>query len=76
VSSVGDAGATTLALAVQPDGKILAAGLVFFQVPTTQTGAPFTWMAAVGAAVCVGVLAALTVRRARMRSFDALTVKR
>ena len=33
LTDMGDAGATPLSLAVQPDGKILAAGLVFFQVP-------------------------------------------
>jgi uncharacterized delta-60 repeat protein len=35
MTDLGDAGATPLSLAVQPDGKILAAGLVFFQVPTS-----------------------------------------
>jgi uncharacterized delta-60 repeat protein len=34
LTSMGDAGATPLSLAVQPDGKIVAAGLVFFRVPT------------------------------------------
>ena len=36
LTDMGDAGATPLSLAVQPDGKILAAGLVFFQVPSTS----------------------------------------
>jgi uncharacterized delta-60 repeat protein len=35
LTTLGDAGATLLSLGVQPDGKILAAGLVFFQVPST-----------------------------------------
>ena len=34
VTPMGDAGAMPLSLAVQSDGKILAAGLVFFQVAT------------------------------------------
>jgi uncharacterized delta-60 repeat protein len=40
LTDLGDAGAIPLSLAVQPDGKILAAGLVFFQVPApAATGA-------------------------------------
>jgi uncharacterized delta-60 repeat protein len=40
LTDVGDAGATPLSLAVQTDGKILVAGLVFFQVATpTAPGA-------------------------------------
>ena len=35
LTDMGDAGATPLSLAVQSDGKILAAGLVFFQVSST-----------------------------------------
>jgi uncharacterized delta-60 repeat protein len=34
LTSMGDAGAVPQSLAIQPDGKILAAGLVFFQVPS------------------------------------------
>ncbi|HEX8968026.1 MAG TPA: hypothetical protein VF937_09110 [Chloroflexota bacterium] len=37
LTSMGDAGATPLSLAVQPDGKLLAAGLVFFQVPSAAS---------------------------------------
>lgn len=36
LTDMGDAGATPLSLAVQSDGKILAAGLVFFQVSSTS----------------------------------------
>ena len=43
MTDMGDAGATTLSLAVQPDGKIVAAGLVFFQVqpPVARAAGPF-----------------------------------
>jgi uncharacterized delta-60 repeat protein len=40
LTDMGDAGATPLSLAVQPDGKILAAGLVFFQVPPPAPTGP------------------------------------
>jgi uncharacterized delta-60 repeat protein len=33
LTNMGDAGATLLSLVVQPDGKIVTAGLVFFRVP-------------------------------------------
>ncbi len=66
-SSLGDAGATPLALAVQPDGKIVAAGLVFFQVPADRAVSPLTTLltvAAAGAMSCA-LLLVLIVRRTR-----------
>jgi hypothetical protein len=66
---MGDAGATPLSLAVQPDGKIIAAGLVFFRVPTaagpfdaaTHIAAP----AAVAALIAIGLVLILILRRGR-----------
>ena len=64
---LGDAGATPVALAVQPDGKIVAAGLVFFQVGADRGVSPLTTpliLAAAGA-VMGALLIVLIVRRAR-----------
>jgi uncharacterized delta-60 repeat protein len=68
LTSMGDAGATPLSLAVQPDGKIVAAGLVFFRVPAPA--GPFdaaTRLAAPAAAVALvaSALAAAFVLRRR-----------
>src|SRR5438067_10579399 len=52
LSGLGDAGATPVALAVQPEGKILAAGLVFFQVPS-GTATPFNMTLASAAALSI-----------------------
>jgi uncharacterized delta-60 repeat protein len=41
LTDMGDAGATPLALVMQPDGKIIAAGLVFFRVPATPPSGAF-----------------------------------
>jgi uncharacterized delta-60 repeat protein len=68
VSSLGDAGATPVALAVQPDGKILAAGLVFFQVSTTPAGVPIAVPVVLALAACAGVPVVLAVRRVRVSS--------
>jgi hypothetical protein len=54
---MGDAGATPLSLGVQPDGKILAAGLVFFQVPTAGTPSGFVVPLPISVAVAGFVLA-------------------
>lgn len=69
LTDMGDAGATPVALTVQPDGKIVAAGLVFFRVPTPA--GPFdAAMHLAGPAAGLGLLAtgllfALVVRRHR-----------
>jgi uncharacterized delta-60 repeat protein len=69
LTNMGDAGATPLSLAVQPDGKIIAAGLVFFRVPTPA--GPFdaaTHLATPAAGVvliAIGVLLASVLRRGR-----------
>jgi uncharacterized delta-60 repeat protein len=69
LTSMGDAGATPLSLAVQSDGKILAAGLVFFQVPAA---APRDWLLlvplssaaqAAGLALAAIILAVILMRR-------------
>ncbi|MBV9596642.1 MAG: hypothetical protein JOZ87_07235 [Chloroflexi bacterium] len=69
VSTLGDAGATPLALAVQPDGKILAAGLVFFQVASGPSMSLIARPAllAVGIVLCT-LLSVVIVRRARLRT--------
>jgi hypothetical protein len=66
LTDMGDAGATPLALAVQSDGRILAAGLVFFQVTTPASpgamdlalrfAAPAAGVALAVVAVAVGVV--------------------
>ena len=69
LTNMGDAGATPLSLAVQPDGKIIAAGLVFFRVPTpagpfdaaTQIAAP----AAVVALIAITLALTFILRRSR-----------
>jgi uncharacterized delta-60 repeat protein len=68
LTSLGDAGATPLALAVQPDGKILAAGLVFFQVVPPTAPDPFgiTRVVVAIAATVIGGLAAVLVLVRRM----------
>ncbi len=69
LTDMGDAGATPLSLAVQPDGKIIAAGLVFFRVPS-PTG-PFdaavhlATPAAGLALLATGLALALILRRGR-----------
>jgi uncharacterized delta-60 repeat protein len=67
VSSLGDAGATPVALAVQPDGKIVAAGLVFFQVPAAPGAGPLTTplIVAAAGAILAGLLIGLIVWRTR-----------
>ena len=73
LTDMGDAGALPLSLALQPDGKIVAAGLVFFQVAaaTTPVG-PQVFVqpiatAVAGAAVLLLVVVGLVVRRRRNR---------
>ena len=69
MTTIGDAGATPLSLAVQPDGKIVAAGLVFFRVPAPSR--PFdaaTRLATPAAAIAlliIGIVLASILRRAR-----------
>jgi uncharacterized delta-60 repeat protein len=71
LTTMGDAGATPVSLALQPDGKIVAAGLVFFQVASAQAppGQDLRLrLEALGAgiAVVLGMLAiVLTVRRSK-----------
>ena len=66
-SSLGDAGAVPVALAVQADAKIVAAGLVFFQVPTSQSQTvlitPLALAAAAGLAGAISL--AVLLRRVR-----------
>ena len=57
LTNMGDAGATPLSLAIQPDGKIIAAGLVFFRVPT-PTG-PFETATRIAAPATVAALLAI-----------------
>src|SRR5205823_7099942 len=69
LTSMGDAGATPLSLAVQPDGKIIAAGLVFFKVPTPTS--PFDAAKALAtpaagvALLAIGIVLASILRRSR-----------
>jgi uncharacterized delta-60 repeat protein len=71
LTTMGDAGATPLSLAVQPDGKIVAAGLVFFRVPTPA--GPFDGAlrliapAAALALLATGLALAWRLRRRRRR---------
>jgi uncharacterized delta-60 repeat protein len=68
LTTMGDAGATPLSLAVQPDGKIVAAGLVFFRVPTPagpfDAAARIATPAAVAALLATGLALAFILRRA------------
>jgi uncharacterized delta-60 repeat protein len=69
LTNMGDAGATPLSLAVQPDGKIIAAGLVFFRVQAsagpfdaaTHIAAP----AAVVALIAIALALMFILRRGR-----------
>jgi uncharacterized delta-60 repeat protein len=69
LTNMGDAGATPLSLAVQPDGKIIAAGLVFFRVQAsagpfdaaTHIAAP----AAVVALIAIALALMFILRRSR-----------
>ena len=67
LTNMGDAGATPLSLAVQPDGKIIAAGLVFFRVPTPagpfETATRIAAPAAVAALLAIALVAAFILRR-------------
>jgi uncharacterized delta-60 repeat protein len=69
LTNMGDAGATPLSLAVQPDGKIIAAGLVFFRVPTPtspfDTAKALATPAAGAALLAIGAVLASIVRRSR-----------
>jgi hypothetical protein len=66
LTDMGDAGATPLSLVIQPDGKIIAAGLVFFRVPTANPpgafaavrllAGPAAGVALLGVALAVGLL--------------------
>jgi hypothetical protein len=64
---MGDAGATPLSLAVQPDGKVIAAGLVFFRVPTAtgpfETATRIAAPAAVAALLAIALVATFILRR-------------
>jgi uncharacterized delta-60 repeat protein len=68
LANLGDAGATPVAVAVQPDGKIIVAGLVYFQVPSASAR-PFPAVEASAAGLfaigilCVGVLMVRHLRR-------------
>jgi uncharacterized delta-60 repeat protein len=69
LTDLGDAGALPLSLVVQPDGKVIAAGLVFFQVspPAPPTAGPLQTVTtyAVPAAALALVVAALLLSRVR-----------
>ena len=69
LTDLGDAGALPLSLAVQSDGKILAAGLVFFQVQTPAAGPPvFVYSVAAGVAAAIAVIGiGLALRRGKVR---------
>lgn len=67
-SSVGDAGAVPVALAVQADGKIVAAGLVFFQVPPSQSQTALIMPLALAATAALGGAITVTVFLRRVRS--------
>jgi uncharacterized delta-60 repeat protein len=68
VTEMGDAGAMPLSLVVQPDGKIVAAGLVFFKVPTAPEANPTSLPTIAAIVVAVGLVVAVVVlRRMRMR---------
>jgi uncharacterized delta-60 repeat protein len=67
LTDLGDAGATAVSLALQPDGKILAAGLVFFQ--TQPAGPPTVLNLGLGACAFAGLVLlgglAVAIRRSR-----------
>jgi hypothetical protein len=68
VTEMGDAGAMPLSLVVQPDGKIIAAGLVFFRVPTAPEPNPLSLPSIVAAIAAVAlVVAVVVVRRMKTR---------
>jgi uncharacterized delta-60 repeat protein len=58
--SIGDAGAMPVSLALQDDGKILAAGLVFFRVPAQPSTSLLGDPARVAAVAGAGILVATT----------------
>ena len=66
LTTLGDAGATPVALAVQPDGKILAAGLVFFTVSAPAGVDRFPNMPVL-LAVVVGIAIGLVVLLSKFR---------
>jgi uncharacterized delta-60 repeat protein len=68
LTDMGDAGATPLALAVQPDGRILAAGLVFFQVPVATSSGPRDFVLRFGAPVVLVGLALVAISVGAMLS--------
>jgi hypothetical protein len=63
---MGDAGAVPLSVVVQPDGKIIAAGLVFFKVPTAPEASPLNATSIVAAVVAVMVVVAVVILKRRM----------
>jgi uncharacterized delta-60 repeat protein len=65
VITVGDAGSMPAALGVQADGKLVAAGLTYFLVPTPNPNPLFTEPKSIIAFVGFIVLAALIARRLR-----------
>ncbi|MBV9131608.1 MAG: hypothetical protein JO318_02870 [Chloroflexi bacterium] len=67
-SKLGDAGAVPVALAVQPDGKIVAAGLVFFQVPTSPSQTVSMMPLALAATAALAGLLSVPLLLRRMRS--------
>jgi len=77
LTDLGDAGATPLSLAVQSDGKILAAGLVFFQVQSTPLSNPdVSSVALVGLAIAAFIalgLMSLLRRRKRRETLASTT---
>jgi uncharacterized delta-60 repeat protein len=67
LTDMGDAGALPLSLVIQPDGKIIAAGLVFFRVPSTQSPI-ITPQLATAAALLILIGLTLSLRLLRKRT--------
>jgi uncharacterized delta-60 repeat protein len=68
VTMVSDAGSQPAALGLEPDGKLVAAGLTYFLVPTPSSDPPWVPLAAAGSVAMLAALGSVwLVRRRRAR---------